>query len=152
MAVPDPSELMDNDDSSKYEVDPDPKSFAKLELKGTSTVNPKQPRTTAAGYDMETQTLTVVFRDGTWWNYYDVPEDMWFEFKNAQSKGRYLKGSGLDNWHSMGPVDMSDMRPAARATLNQVVRASSRAQKATGGMQVTGDTRQFKSWYGNTGR
>ena len=63
----------------------------------TSTSNLKRPRTVAAGYrraDGSTPegqgTLTVVFRDGTYYNYYDVTPQEWQKFKIAGSKGPLL--------------------------------------------------------------
>jgi hypothetical protein len=38
----------------------------------TRTSNPSRPRTLAAGYDGKTDTMTVVFRDGAVYEYYDV--------------------------------------------------------------------------------
>lgn len=125
-----------------YRIDPDPAlAPSKLTLKGTSTTDPSKPRTVAAGYDPRTQIMTVVFRDGTWWNYYDVPEDIWAGFEQAHSKGEYLKESGLDNWDSMGPANMGALRPNQRAMLNWVARQSGNLQKASGGKQGYGDPR-----------
>jgi hypothetical protein len=125
-----------------YRVDPDPSSLpSKLTLKGTSTSNPLKPRTVAAGYDPKTMTMTVVFWDGTWWNYYDVPDDIWAGFEQADSKGAYLQESGLNTWDSMGPADMAALRPNQRAMLNWVARQSAMLQQASGGKQGYGDPR-----------
>jgi len=69
------------------------KSFgpAAITQRPTSTSNPKRPRTVAAGYDKERQVLTLVFRDGTFYNYYDVSANMWQTFKSLPSKGKYIK-------------------------------------------------------------
>jgi (2Fe-2S) ferredoxin len=75
----------------------------------TSSSNSARPRTVRAGYDFKEGTLVVVFRDGTWWEYRGVPEDMWYSFVSAQSKGKFLKESGLDAWPDMGPADISAM-------------------------------------------
>lgn len=123
----------------------------KLELRSTATTNPARPRTIAAGYDASSGTMTVVFRpdsqnsDGTWYNYYDVPEDMWEQFKEAPSKGVYLKSSGLDRWHSKGEADMDSMSSRARAQYNSIVRASRRKQLMSWGAQSTGNPRS-KLW------
>lgn len=130
-----------------YRIDPDPASIpSKLSLKGTSTSDPLRPRTVAAGYDPRTQVMTVVFRDGTWWNYYDVPEDIWEGFEQADSKGQYLKESGLDTWDSMGPANMGALRPNQRAMLNWVAKQSATVQKASGGRQSYGDPRGGRQW------
>jgi hypothetical protein len=85
------------------------------DLSATSSKYPPRPRTWAAGYKYDeetaTGTMTVVFRDdrtggwGVWWNYYEVPLEMWQGFDEATSKGEYLRDSGLDNWYNMGPAD-----------------------------------------------
>lgn len=118
---------------------------AKLELRSTSTTNPRRPRTIAAGYDGATKTLTVVFRDETWYNYYDVPVAMWEQFKEAPSKGIYLRESGLDNWHSRGEADREGMSTRSRAQYDSIVRASRRKQLMTGGAQSTANPRS-KLW------
>ena len=63
---------------------------APISVVPTSTINPERPRTVAAGYDPEREVLTVVFRDGTWYNYYEVTVSEWKAFKAAVSKGRFI--------------------------------------------------------------
>jgi hypothetical protein len=84
----------------------------------TTSSNPKRPRTLKAGYNHSTQTLTVVFRDGTWWEYRDVPEFMWYDFQQAESKGAYLRESGLDSWTNDGKADIDNMPKSQRVQLN----------------------------------
>jgi hypothetical protein len=97
------------------EVDPEEDtSFETVDEGGpsisvTTSSNPSRPRTIRAGYDFKENTLVVVFRDGTWWEYKGVPEDMWYSFVSAQSKGKFLRDSGLDTWPDMGPADISAM-------------------------------------------
>ena len=150
MAVPSREELeagMEQDDPGNFVTSPPPSAdFAKLTLKGTSTTNTARPRTTAAGYDKDTKIMTVVFRDGTWWNYYDVPFDIWEDFEYAESKGRFLKDSGLDNWPEMGAVNMDAMRPSQRSMLNYVVNQAAEAQQRSGGEQTYGDPRKGRQF------
>jgi hypothetical protein len=89
-------------------------------IQGTSSSNPSRPRTLSAGYDRANQVLTVLFREGQWWEYRGVPEEMWFGFRDAESKGKYLRSSGLDNWGDMGPADISGMPRHRRTQLNQL--------------------------------
>lgn len=77
---------------------------ANLILSQTSTTNPDEPRTLRAGYDDKNYILTVEFRDGTLYNYYDVPPSVWQEFYYAFSKGMFLRDSGLDGWANKGPA------------------------------------------------
>lgn len=116
-----------------------------LSLKSTSTINPDRPRTWAAGYALEHEddeygTMTVVFRDdkggtGVWWNYYDVPRDMWTTFKGEESKGRYLKSSGLDEWHNMGLADRSKMGAFKTGSLDAIVTGARNFQRKSNGEQ-----------------
>lgn len=65
-------------------------SPADLTLVPTSTTNPERPRTVAAGYDEAEEKLTVVFRDGTFYNYYEVSSSEWGAFKANRSKGAII--------------------------------------------------------------
>jgi len=79
-------------DARDYETEPAP-----ITVKPTSTTNPKKPRTIAAGYrpatseDGRAGTLTVIFRDGSYYNYYDVEPYLWQQFKQVKSKGRFIR-------------------------------------------------------------
>jgi hypothetical protein len=42
------------------------------------------------GYDNDTQTLQVVFNDGSTYQYFDVPETVFQDFLGAGSVGSYL--------------------------------------------------------------
>ena len=67
------------------------KSPADLNYVPTSSIFPARPRTVAAGYDTERGVLTVMFRDGTLYNYYGIAPPTWQSFVNARSKGRFIK-------------------------------------------------------------
>ena len=87
----------------------------------TTTINPMRPRTVAAGWEAENErsvfgTLTVVFRDGTYYNYYDVPQMVWESFKGASSKGRFIK-SNLDGQYPRGVADIAGFDARVRALL-----------------------------------
>lgn len=67
----------------------------------TPSSNPPRPRTVRAGYIKErgesTGTLWVVFRDGTPWEYYDVPPRVWRNFRRVKSPGRFINRT-LNNY------------------------------------------------------
>jgi hypothetical protein len=117
--------------------------FESSDLNVTSTINPNRPRTWAAGfsYDREAEegTLTVVFRDdrggtGVWWNYYNVPWDEWEGFRSAESKGIYLRDSGMDDGkYPMGPADTGALGGFRAAQLNAIVMGARRRQIMSGG-------------------
>ena len=65
-------------------------SPAELTLVPTSSSNPERPRTVAAGYDEDEEKLTVMFRDGTLYNYYEVTPNEWAAFKANRSKGAVI--------------------------------------------------------------
>jgi hypothetical protein len=84
----------------------------------TSSSKPERPRTLKAGYDPDQEKLIVVFRDGTWWEYRNVPAEMWEAFRLAPSKGIYLRESGLDSWKENGPADINAMPRHRRIQMN----------------------------------
>jgi hypothetical protein len=93
---------------------------AAISILPTSTTNPDRPRTVAAGYDGGRGVLTVVFRDGTFYNYYDVSEDEWGQFKSSYSKGRYIMAV-LDG-KPRGTARMANVSLAAREGLYRIAR------------------------------
>lgn len=97
---------------------------APLSVVPTSTTNPERPRTVAAGYDVKRKTLTVVFRDGTFYNYYEVGPDEWAYFKSKRSKGEVIR-ERLDS-HPRGYADINSnlFSESARFTLYQISRTS----------------------------
>lgn len=103
----------------------------------TSTTNWRRPRTVAAGYDYDPDTdtgvITVVFRDGTFYNYYDVPPSVWIQFHDSFSKGPMLNrktkngGQAIDGKllsYKHGPADMSNLSPTAQEFLYKVARTA----------------------------
>lgn len=64
----------------------------------TKTINPPRPRTLEAGWERVSDPdhpaypgiLRVRFRDGTPWEYYNVPSSVWQRFKRVQSPGRFI--------------------------------------------------------------
>lgn len=93
---------------------------APISIVPTSTEDPSRPRTVAAGYDARRQVLTVVFRDGTFYNYYNVNEDEWSEFKSEHSKGKYILRV-LDG-KPRGTANMANRALAAREGLYRIAR------------------------------
>ena len=105
-------------------------SPAPLTLNPTSTLFPERPRTLAAGFkfDQGSQTigkLTIMFRDGTLYNYYDVPVTLWSQFKSAPSKGRAIIDLGL-NGYMRGYASASSSSGA-----RQVIHKTSRVAQKT---------------------
>jgi hypothetical protein len=69
----------------------------------TKTSNPSDPRTAAAGYDRETQTLRVEWGDGgPAYNYYNVTPAEWRRFQNVASPGKLI--NRIFNDHPYGPA------------------------------------------------
>jgi hypothetical protein len=87
-------------------------SPAPLTLVPTSTTNPQRPRTVAAGYDEEEEKLTVMFRDGTLYNYYEVDANEWAAFKANRSKGAIIYR--MLDFKPRGYADESSMSKGAR--------------------------------------
>lgn len=93
---------------------------APISLVPTSTINPERPRTVAAGYDERRQVITVVFRDGTFYNYYECDRGMWEAFKANQSKGRFIAAQ-LD-YQPRGAANMAKSPIYARESLYRIAR------------------------------
>lgn len=133
--VLDTSEESDaSDGSHKFEQKNEDRHPAAISIRSTSTSNPKNPRTLRAGYEYATGTLTVIFDDhgkAKWWNYYNVPVELWDGFRNAKSKGRFLISSGLNTWDDMGEPNMAAMSPQYVAALGK----TRDVQQALGGRQ-----------------
>jgi hypothetical protein len=88
----------------------------------TSTTNVSRPRTVAAGYDSTRRVLTVVFRDGTIWNYDNVTEGEWQNFHASISKGRPWIN---DKLFGVGyPADMTNLDPRIQADLYKAARTA----------------------------
>lgn len=51
---------------------------------------PESSNMAGFSYETTTQILTVEFNNGSRYDYYDVPEHVYENMKNADSKGRYL--------------------------------------------------------------
>ena len=94
---------------------------APLSLVPTSSSNPDRPRTVAAGYDKGRQVLTVVFRDGTYYNYYEVNTNEWQDFKKRVSKGQYIY-KYLD-YKPRGAANVNSLPSYARTALYKLTRA-----------------------------
>jgi hypothetical protein len=102
--------------------DMEDESPAELTVVPTSTINPERPRTVAAGYDKKEKKITVVFRDGTYYNYYQVNATEWQAFKARVSKGRYIY-SYLDS-KPRGPADVGSISATAQRAFYRLARGS----------------------------
>ena len=113
----------DLDDDEPEEVDDAPP--AELTDIPTSTTNVSKPRTLAAGYDESRNTMTVVFRDGTVYNYYDVSVGEWQNFQASISKGnpwlnkanRNQGADGLFIGKPQGPANLTSLDPRLQAAI-----------------------------------
>lgn len=54
---------------------------------------PESSNLAGFGYETSTQVLTVEFKNGGRYNYYDVPEVVFEQMKAAPSKGQFLAQS-----------------------------------------------------------
>jgi hypothetical protein len=99
----------------------------------TSSTDYSRPRTVAAGYDPQSKTMTVVFRDGTFYNYYQVNPGEWEAFSASFSKGKpwlnrgfrngLQKMDGLFIGKPRGVASPEDIPPAIQEQLYRVSRA-----------------------------
>ncbi len=56
----------------------------------TNTSHPPRPRTIAAGYDPTSEILRITFRNGTSYDYHNVPRTTWQQFKKVKSPGKFI--------------------------------------------------------------
>lgn len=75
-----------------------------LPYQPTPSINPPRPRTVAAGYNRETNTMRVRFRDGQIYEYFDVPDRVWRNFKRVKSPGRAINRTL--NHYAYAPLDL----------------------------------------------
>jgi hypothetical protein len=111
-------------------------SAAPITVVPTSSSDTRRPRTVAAGYDPDRGVLTVVFRDGTWYNYYEVTKDEWTSFKGTVSKGKYIY-KFLD-YKPRGAADTQGLAAGVRKTLYSVSRAYQLGTSIKKGTKGTG--------------
>jgi hypothetical protein len=45
------------------------------------------------GYEAETSTLEVEFNSGAVWQYYEVPENVYYDMKNSDSFGKFFRAN-----------------------------------------------------------
>lgn len=51
------------------------------------------------GYDDSNSILEIEFKkNGAVWQYYDFPEYLWYEFENAESKGKFFRKTILKQY------------------------------------------------------
>jgi hypothetical protein len=120
-------------------VGPDNARPAALTVRPTSSTNFKRPYTVAAGWERYPQqsgaaadnlgTLTVLFRDGTLWNYYDVDRSFWIKFRSSISKGEYINKHAkpspeLTTNYRNGPADTSQVSEQTRQLIYTEARAT----------------------------
>jgi len=98
------------------------------ELTTAPTTNPARPRALTIGYNSTTNTLIVVFRDNTWWQYNNVPVDTWLSLRSSDSTGKFLREEGLDNWPDMGPANMDDLSEGVKAQIGMSAQTASTIQ------------------------
>lgn len=116
----------------------------------TSSTNYRRPRTVAAGWVEdptypEHGTLTVVFRDGTVYNFYDVERSVWLKFHSALSKGKsFLNKNGTLLAYPHGPADVSNIDPRVREMVYRAARTQQiywgRKLEAAGRYRFVGQT------------
>jgi len=109
-------------------------SPADLTLVPTSTTNPARPRTVAAGYDEYEEKLTVVFRDGTFYNYYEVSGSEWAAFKANRSKGAVIYR--MLDFKPRGPADVSTLGAKAQQAFYRYSRGAQIHMKGKGAGQT----------------
>jgi hypothetical protein len=99
----------------------------------TSTENPERPRTVAAAFDNDRSIITLIFRDGTIYNYYNCTQKMWETFKGNTSKWKYVRDT-LDK-QPRGIADMSQIPEELRIIAYGRARGEQIRKAKAGGWQ-----------------
>jgi hypothetical protein len=119
----------------------------------TSSSNLERPRTVAAGWEpypgeKSIGKLSVIFRDGTYYNYYDVTSSEWQRFKMSGSKGPLLNQRptpGFSNYHYFKPrgeADVDFLSSKAQELEYDVARTSQQVYGVTDkGVRINGRMR-----------
>ena len=50
------------------------------------------------GFEPDTSTLELTFKNGAVWHYFDFPESLWYEFEAAESKGTFFHAEIKDQF------------------------------------------------------
>lgn len=122
------NEMMYLDPALAIYPEPGEEAYAPVSFKGnlteapTATSKPERPRTVAAAYDPNRSTLTIVFRDSTVYNYYDVSMDEWEDFREKPSKYEYIRD--VLDYKPRGPADISSVPTNVRMFAYRATRAA----------------------------
>lgn len=114
--------------------EPGEEAYSPVSFKGnlteapTATSKPERPRTVAAAYDPKRSTLTIIFRDSTVYNYYDVDIDEWREFNSLPSKWEFIRD--VLDYKPRGPADISSVPVNIRMFAYRATRAAQLAVAA----------------------
>lgn len=88
----------------------------------TSTTDVLRPRTVAAGYDSDRRVMTIVFREGAVFNYYDVSPGEWQTFHSSFSKGALLVKGSVFDLKEKSPAVLENLDPLIYAEISYVAR------------------------------
>lgn len=80
-------------DENQLELIPKPKADekpAKAKVPHLTLASVESSNIRSIGYCLETQTLGVKFLDGAVYMYFGVPPEVWYDFRDADSKGAHL--------------------------------------------------------------
>lgn len=107
---------------------PDDVKEAGLEVLNAPTANPKRPRAYTVAYNSNTNTLVIVMRSGAWWQYNDVPANIWLGLKSSPSTNDYLPiiEASCSSHHA---ADVDALSAGTKERLNYSASIASRIQQ-----------------------
>jgi hypothetical protein len=118
-----------------------PEGLQFLQTSTTGYKTGRNPRTIRASYDHRTNVMYVVFWDGTFIYYSDVPPSVWIAFKSVESKGAFLWENGFDKRngaiYEYGEVDFNSMTPQRAGQIARNVEFARELQGRNDGKQRT---------------
>ena len=143
---------IDEIEESKSDVDEDleiwdidnglPEGLHFFQTSTTAYKTGRKPRTIRAAYDHETSVMYVIFEDGTYYMYQDVPPMVWVSFKGAESKGKFMWNNGFDRRGPMGmiypyqEVDMNKVSARRRSALTSNLEQARKRQEQLQGKRT----------------
>jgi hypothetical protein len=115
-------------ETSNWDVSiPNDVKEAGLEVRNAPTANPKRPRAYTISYNANTSTLVIIMRSGAWWQYNDVPSNIWMGLKNSPSTNDYLPTLEA-NCSSHHSADVDALSAGTKERLNYTASIASRIQ------------------------
>lgn len=125
----DPQAEASSDKPGDWSIDlPNDVKNVGTEVYTAPTANPKRPRAYTIAYNHNTKAVIIVMRSGAWWQYDDVPVQIWLGLTNSASTNDYLPI--LENsCSSHHEADLDALSAGTKARLSYSAATADRVQQ-----------------------